>query len=113
MTHPRELNDAEMMECARNLDDEDASYFGNSNAFYKLYNTAQCAVFYFQNDEPEKSLNTRFEMSIENLCIVGEQEGVDEFTLDLPAGKNGYKILKPIIEGEATSIQMRYEYSLN
>ena len=57
------------MECAKNLDDEDAAYFGNSNAFYKLYNTAQCAVFYFQNDEPEKTLSTRFEMAIENLKI--------------------------------------------
>ena len=40
MTHPRELSDEEMMEMARCIDDEDAAFFGNSNALYKLYNTA-------------------------------------------------------------------------
>lgn len=40
MTHPRELSDEEMMEMAKCIDDEDAAFFGNSNALYKLYNTA-------------------------------------------------------------------------
>ena len=69
MTHPRELSDEEMMDMARSIDDEDAAYFGQSNALYKLYNTAQCAVFFFENREREKTLSTRFELQMENLYI--------------------------------------------
>ena len=99
-----------MMIMARNVDDDERNYFDESPAFYKLYNTAQCAVFYFENGEQEKTLTTRFEMQIENLYIQGEPEGVTEFQVELPPGKSGFKILKPIVEGEATGIQMRYEF---
>ena len=49
-------------------------------------------------------------MQIENLYIVDEPEGVTEFSVELPPLQCGYKILKPIVEGEATGIQMRYEF---
>ena len=110
LTHPRTLTDEEMMVMARNVDEDERNYFDDSPAFYKLYNTAQCAVFYFENGETEKTLTTRFEMQIENLYIQGEPEGVTEFSVTLPPGKSGFKILKPIVEGEATGIQMRYEF---
>lgn len=38
-----------MVEFAKSIDDEEAAYFENHNAFYKLFNTDQCAVFYFEN----------------------------------------------------------------
>ena len=47
MTHPRELDDEELVEEAKNL--EELTQFGETNAFFKLYNTAKAAVFYFEN----------------------------------------------------------------
>ena len=38
LTHPRQLNDEEMMEAARSVDDDERNYFDESAAFYKLYN---------------------------------------------------------------------------
>jgi len=52
-------------------------------------------------------------MQIENLYIQGEPDDCNEFTVELPPGQCGYKILKPIEEGEATGIQMRYEFSFS
>ena len=110
LTHPRQLTDEEMMEAARMVDDDEKNYFDESDAFYKLFNTAQCAVFYFENGERHRTLATKFWMQIENLYIVDEPEGVTEFSVELPPLQCGYKILKPIVEGEATGIQMRYEF---
>ena len=104
MTHPREYSDEEMKEMAKSIDDEDAAFFGTSQAHYKLYNTAQCAVFYFENRESDKTLYTRFELAMENLYIQGEQDGATEFSIELPPGQHCFKMLKPIEAGEATSI---------
>ena len=112
MTHPRPLSDAEMMEAAKNLDDE-VAYFGDSQAYYKLYNTSQCAVFYFYNGERSKTLSALFDMTIQNLQIQGEEPGCSQFNVEIGPGKSCYKILKPIVEGEATEIQMRFEFNLN
>ena len=60
LTHPRQLTDEEMMEAARAVDDDERNYFDDSVAFYKLFNTAQCAVFYFENGESKRTLTTRF-----------------------------------------------------
>ena len=49
LTHPRELNDSELIEITKQL--EDKQQFGESKAFYKLYNTQLGAVFYFENAE--------------------------------------------------------------
>ena len=40
LTHPRQLTDEEMMEAARMVDDDEKNYFDESDAFYKLFNTA-------------------------------------------------------------------------
>ena len=72
MTHPRELNDDEMLEIAKLM--EEINYFGESHAFYKLYNTARGAVFYFENCEESKKLTCMFEMDMQNLKIEGEPE---------------------------------------
>ena len=47
MTHARELEDEELIEIAKQM--EEINHFGESKAFYKLYNTAKGAVFYFEN----------------------------------------------------------------
>ena len=46
-----------------------------------------------------------------NLCIDGEDEGVDEFTVVLGPGENTYKILRSIDRNYSTSLGMRYSYN--
>ena len=111
MTHPRELNDDEMLEIAKLM--EEVNYFGESQAFYKLYNTARGAVFYFENQEPNKKLACTFEMDMQNLYIVGEPQNATLFEFELDPGQSASKMLKPIEDGEATGIQMRYEFKLD
>ena len=112
MTHQRQLTDEEIMEMAKDLGDEEIVMFGESAGFYKLFNTAQGAAFYFENREASRALKVKFEMQIENLKIQGEPEDSDTFEFNLAPGKSDYKLLKPIVEGEATAIQMRYEFDL-
>jgi len=71
------------------------------------------AVFYFENTEPTRSIECLFEMEVLNLYIVGEPAGSNKFSFKLGPGENTVKMLKPIDDGAATSIQMRFEYKLN
>ena len=52
-------------------------------------------------------------MAMENLRIVDEPEGTTKFTIKLGPRENCYKMLKPIDEGEQTSIQMSYEFNIS
>ena len=110
MTHPRELEDDEMIDIAKQ---QEANQFGESKAYYRLYNTAKGAVFYFENQEREKVLSCLFEMDMENLYIVGELENAVKFSFKLNPGQNCAKMLKPVVDGEATGIQMRFEFKLD
>ena len=58
---------------------EETNYFSDSKAFYKLYNTAKGAIFYFENAEEDKVLTCLFEMEMTNLYIVGEPAGATKF----------------------------------
>ena len=102
MTHARELEDEELIEIAKQM--EEINHFGESEAFYKLYNTAKGAVFYFENREKSRALNCLFEMDMENLFIVGEPANATQFSFKLNPGQNTIKMLKPVVDGEATSI---------
>ena len=102
LTHPRELEDSELIEIAK-LQDEKMN-FGESEAYYKLYNTKMGAVFYFENKETRRSIECLFEMEMENLYIVDEPAGANKFTIRLAPGANAYKMLKPVDDGEATAI---------
>ena len=62
-----------MIEIAKQV--EESTPFGESAAFYKLYNCAKGAVFYFENAEKGKLLSCLFEMELENLEIEGEPKG--------------------------------------
>lgn len=104
LTHQRELDDEEMKEIARSMPDEDKAEFEGSRAFYKLHNSRQCAVFYFENPERKRTLQATFTMVMENLKIVDEPEGTTKFAVRLGPGEHCYKMLKPIDEGEQTSI---------
>ena len=86
LTHPRELEDDEMIEIASQMDE--VNPFGESQAFYKLYNTAKGAVFYFENAEKSRILRCTFEMELENMYIVGEPDKATKFTVELRPGKN-------------------------
>ena len=106
MTHPRELEDDEMIEIAKSQADSTA--FGTSAAYFKLYNTAKGAVFYFENGERRKILNATFDMQLENLYIVGEPDGATSFSFTLSPGDSCARLLKPVEDGEATGIQMKF-----
>ena len=81
------------------------NYFNEESlAFYKLYNTAKGAVFYFENREEDKVLHCVFEMEMENLYIVDEPKGATKFEFELQPLTSCHKMLKPVIEGEGTGI---------
>ena len=48
---------------------------------------------------------------MENLMIQGEDIDTTEFTIKIAPGKSTHKILKPVVENEGTSIQMRYSFN--
>ena len=100
-----------MIEVAKHQ--EEKNYFSDSEAFYKLYNTAKGAVFYFENGEDDKVLTCLFEMEMENLYIVGEPKGATKFQFELQPLTNCHRVLKPIVEGDGTGIQMRFEFKLD
>ena len=102
MTHPRELEDDELIEITKQL--ENPEYFGESKAFYKLYNTKMGAVFYFENQERSRSIECQFEMELENLQIMDEPQGAKTFKFRLAPGENTVKLLKPIEPDEQTGI---------
>lgn len=81
LTHQRKLSDDEMIEATKNL--EELTPFGESNSYYKLFNTAQGAVFFFENCEDDKTLHATFELQMENLFIQGEKQGVTSFDIVL------------------------------
>ena len=66
MTEPRPVSGAEMKENARSLGNEEANQFGESQAFFKLFNSANGSCFYFENRERKKTLVSRFELQIDN-----------------------------------------------
>ena len=43
-------------------------------------------------------------MDMENLFIVGEPANATQFSFKLGPGENTIKMLKPVVDGEATSI---------
>lgn len=50
---------------------------------------------------------------MENLYIQGEPSGAIQFSVSLAPGETCTKILKPVQDGEATAIQMRFSFDLN
>jgi len=100
-----------MFQIAKLMDE--SNVFGSSKAFYKLYNTAKGAVFYFENGETDKTFSCEFEFSLENLKIVDEPEGATMFKVELKAGASCHKMLKPINEGAETGIDMRFDFKLS
>ena len=86
MTHPRRLTDAEVKDKAKNLEDEEAAFFGESQAYFKLYNSAQVACFYFENNETSLALTSKFNFQLENLSIVDEKPNADSFVINLAPG---------------------------
>ena len=111
LTHPRELDDDEMIQIAKLMDESNP--FGKSKAFYKLYNTAKGAVFYFENGEKDKTFSCEFHVTLDNLKIEGEAAGATNFKLELKPGQSGHKMLKPVAEGEETGIEMRFDFKFS
>ena len=109
MTHPRPMTDAEMVEETKQI--QEFNQFGEYNVFYRLFNNEIGACFLFENHEKDRKFTTQFELQLQNLKIVGDEES-HNFEVNLDPGKSKHVILRPIIDGEFTSMQMRYAYEL-
>ena len=107
LTQPRELSDEELIDAARESDE--LNQFGDTNAFFKLHNSVEGAVFYIENQENE-TLTAKFELQMENFMIQGGNVDETEFTVKLGPGKSAHKILRPIVENEATQLELRYSF---
>ena len=66
LTHGREISDEELVEAARET--EEMNQFGDTNAFFKLLNSVEGAVFYIENQETE-TLEAQFNLKMENFMI--------------------------------------------
>ena len=103
------MSDAEMIEETKKI--EEANQFGEYNVFYRLFNNEIGACFLFENHETNRKFSTQFELQLQNLKIVGHED-TNIFDVELMPGKSKHIILRPITEGEFTSMQMRYAYEL-
>lgn len=79
------------------------------DATWRFLNENYAAVFLFENNG-NSTLKISFELDLQNLCIQGEGKRANKFTLEVAPGEKAWKILKPIKEGEGTSIGMSYSY---
>ena len=82
----------------------------DNGAIWRFLNESFGTVFYFENNS-ESTLQVSFELTLENLCIQGEKRNARTFSLDIPPGEKGWKILKKINAAEGTSVGMQYSYS--
>ena len=109
-THPRELNDFEMVEIAKSSGEQ--KQFGDSNAFFTLYNDSYGAAFFVANEEPV-ALEVTFELELENMQIKGEKEGATEFSFRLAPYQKSSKIIKTVGTSLGNSLAMSYSYSFD
>ena len=110
---PRQLSDSELIESAKNMEEQDDyHYFGEHKVFYKLFNSEVGACFWFENREENQVFSTEFELQLENLIIVGDEDS-NTFAVTLQPGESAFKILRLVEGGQPTSIQMRYYYELD
>lgn len=77
-----------------------------------MHNSVEGAVFYIENQESE-TLTAVFELQMENFMIQGGNVDDTEFTVKLGPGKSTHKILRPIVENEATQLELRYSFSFD
>ena len=45
---------------------------GKEKAFYQLFTSVQNSVFYFENPDPKKTIELKFDLELENLGLPGE-----------------------------------------
>ena len=108
LTHPRELEDDEMLSIAKLMDE--STRFDGTMTSYKLYNTAKGAYFYFENADTAKTFSCVFKMGLDNLYIVDEPEGATSFEIVLKPGQSCHKMLKPVDEGLDTGMDLQFDY---
>lgn len=108
-THAREFSHEELVQKAKEQDTKNP--FGDEQAFFRLYNTTEHAVFYFENPDPTKTLEAEFNLELKNLALVGDDAGETTFKITLGPGETGYKILKAVERSKGTSIQMAFSFS--
>ena len=84
--------------------------FGETQAQFKLYNSANAAVFFFENYEDQNEIEAKFTLELRNLALTDEPEGVNEFKINLGPGEHESKILKSIDKNQGTALGMSYSY---
>ena len=99
-----------MIEMAKQSDD--AKQFGDSNAFFTLYNDNYGAAFYIANEEPV-ALEVTFELELENMQIKGEAAGASEFTVQMPPYEKATKIIKTTDTSLGNSLAMSYRFTFD
>lgn len=63
------------------MDDSEANFFGDSKAYFKLFNSANGSCFFFENREKRMTLKANFELQVDNLQIVDSPPGATRFAI--------------------------------
>lgn len=106
----RKMNEDELLEMTKAL--EPKMFFDDAQeTTCKMLNESYASVFYFENNSAG-TLVIKFTLDLKNLAIEGEPEGTTEFSAEIPSGGTCLKILKPVVEGEGTSIGMSYSFKI-
>ena len=80
--------------------------------YFKLYNSNQGTVFYFNSPSETKTVTVEFNLTLINLAIHEAREGASSFRVVLAPGQETYKVLLPIERNIATSIKMAYSVKI-
>ena len=111
MTHNRRLTVLEMKELARMSDDK--QQLRGLEAFFKLYNSNQGTVFYFENPSDTQTVTIDFNLELTNLAIAGSDQTSSQFRVVLAPLSTLYKVLLPIERTKSTSIKMGYAFNVD
>jgi len=94
MTHRRRFTVEEMMKLAK--EEGQLQQLSNLEAFFKLYNSNQGTVFYFNNPSASQTVTLEFNLTLTNLVIRDAKTGANWFRMVLPPESESYKVLIPI-----------------
>jgi hypothetical protein len=97
-----------MMGLAR--EEKEKKTFGKLEAFFKIYNTNQGTVFYFNNPSENQTVTAEFNLTTMNLELQDSTEK-DRFRIVLAPQQESYKVLLPIDRNKNTSLKMGYSVS--
>ena len=110
LTHAPELTDEQIIEKAKTTGA--MTQFQNSQAFFKLYQSLNPHgyAFYFQNDEPERTLLVNFDLQLDNLEFCDSRTDLTDFDVLIgPGGQSSFKLLKAKDQDARYGLEVNYE----